>query len=175
MIAEHVGKQSTTVRRALKAAKVALVRPPGVQGLRVTEQDANELIQKHWPEAGPMFVRVQSIPTSRFTNLEDDVSFLRRIVDALQKNDTGYVIALERMKAQNEALRSMLNEILRETGMSRETCDQHFVARSNHYLDRILCDAELNSPMLSAMLDDRDPDEIPTEKGFPPLFPKSRQ
>lgn len=51
MLCEQTGKSRSAVVRALKTAKVATEKTPGVQGVRIQTRVANLFLAKQWPEA----------------------------------------------------------------------------------------------------------------------------
>jgi hypothetical protein len=54
MLAKHTGKHPKSVQRALKRANVPVEKFIGVQGLRLSEKDANNFLRRQWPETGPL-------------------------------------------------------------------------------------------------------------------------
>lgn len=48
-LALHTGKSHSAVERALKAAKLALEKHPGVKGRRLGINAANRFIARQWP------------------------------------------------------------------------------------------------------------------------------
>ena len=112
------------------------------------------------------------VPMSRLSDFAKRVSDLEAVVAELQRCNTGNVTAILRMKAQASAVYSLLAEVTEQHGMTVDVLETHFRVRSEFYLDRMLADAEKASPMMGALLDDREVQEVPEFDGYPPLFPR---
>ena len=107
---------------------------------------------------------------SQILEFEQRVSRLEATVADLENCNRGNVTAVLRMKAQASAVYSLLAEMTERHGFPAEVISAHFRVRSDYYLDRMLSDAEKESPALGAILDDRQVEEVPEFDGFPPLF-----
>lgn len=70
------------------------------------------------------------------------------------------------------ALRSIVSELVQAAGFPAPTVERAADVRAAHFLDAMLLETEKTNPGLAAALDLRDATIIPTEKGFPALFPK---
>jgi hypothetical protein len=103
-------------------------------------------------------------------DFEQRISRLEATVSNLETCNRGNVTAAMRIKAQASAVYSLLAEVTLKHGIASDVISAHLRARSNYYLDRMLADAEKESPQLGAVLDDRLPDEVPAFEGYPPLF-----
>ncbi len=107
---------------------------------------------------------------SQLSDFEQRVSLLEAAVKDLENCNRGNVTAVMRMKAQASAVYSLLVEISERHGFPAEVISAHYRVRSDYYLDRMLSDAEKESPALGAILDDRLAEEVPEFDGYPPLF-----
>lgn len=109
---------------------------------------------------------------SHLSDFEKRISDLEAVVAELQRCNTGNVTAVMRIKAQSSAAYSLLVEMAEQHGIPAEVVETHFQVRSEYYLDRMLSDAEKASPVIGAVLDDREVEEVPEFDGYPPLFPR---
>ena len=50
MLANHAGKDESTIRRALASARASVERIPGARGLRMKIEAANRFLGKYYPE-----------------------------------------------------------------------------------------------------------------------------
>jgi hypothetical protein len=107
---------------------------------------------------------------SQLSDVERRLSRLEATINDLENCNRGNVTAFMRLKAQASAVYSLLAEITEKHGFPAEVISAHFRVRSDYYLDRMLSDAENESPVLGAILDDRRVEEVPEFDGFPPLF-----
>lgn len=79
------------------------------------------------------------------------------------------------MKAKNDVLTSMVAEVCIHLGISKERFLQHLQGRYAQALDRRLKGAQAVDDGISAALDTRGLHEVPTEEGYPPLFPEDQK
>ena len=103
--------------------------------------------------------------------LETKTAELERRVAELDSFETNKITALVRLKAQILALESLLRELAEQQGVPRSEFAGHVTERSNHFLDLLLAEQVGVNPAINARLDDRDLDEVPTQKHYRPLFP----
>ena len=54
MLADHAGKEVSTIRRALAADRTSVEKIPGARGLRIRITVANKFLAKYYPSAGPV-------------------------------------------------------------------------------------------------------------------------
>lgn len=76
-----------------------------------------------------------------------------------------------RESARVSALFSFVRELCLHAGLSPEQFSRHLQARIDHYHDFYLRKVQDADDHLSGRIDNRTLDEVPTEGGFPPLFP----
>ena len=110
---------------------------------------------------------------SRISLVEGQLAAHQKILDSIARSDTGYVSAFTRLKAEIMALSSIVAELAQQSGIPLAEYQQHTQLRTAHFLDRFLADAERQNPALGAALDDRQQADVPTDRGFPPLFPEN--
>jgi hypothetical protein len=170
MICAHAGKAPGTVLRALKARAIPTERLPGAPGLRIEVREANKFLRRQWPEVGPM-PPGDTRPAGELSALEWKVMALEEISRELDLNDTAMFRAFLRIEAQLQALVSLLGDLGQRFGIDPADLRGHFEERSNQILDSMLLQRERENAAHAAELDDRQPEEIPTRRGFRPLFP----
>ena len=107
----------------------------------------------------------------RLQLLEQTVGFLKARVDTEDAHSTKMLPTNARRNARSMAMDSILIELAIHAGISEQQLQEHFEARTRHYLDLALQRSRDIGANLAGRSDDRDQDEIPTESGFPPLFP----
>ena len=107
---------------------------------------------------------------SHLLELERRLAQLEAKVSDLETCNRGNVTAVMRIKAHASAAYSLLAEVTERHGLAAELVQTHFQVRSAYFLDRMLSDAEEASPVLGAVLDDREVAEVPEFDGYPPLF-----
>jgi hypothetical protein len=170
MICAHAGKAPGTVLRALKVRAVPTERLPGAPGLRIELREANKFLRRQWPEAGPM--PPEDVPAAGEPSaLERKVMALEETSRELDLTDTAFFQAFLRLNAQLRALISLLGDFGQRLSIDPADLRGHFEERSNQFLDSMLLQRERENAAHAAELDDRQPEEIPTRRGFRPLFP----
>jgi len=112
---------------------------------------------------------------SDFEKLGSRVGEVERILALLVKGQKTVSIvedgALLRQNARLTAMTSMVRELCFQMGLSDEEFASHLEARTSYFHDTLLQAIRAKNPNLAGQLDNRDPEEIPTAKQFPPLFP----
>jgi len=104
-------------------------------------------------------------------SIEERVADLESFIAIFDKFNTSNKAREQLENAKSMALGSMILELATQAGLSREAASRHYDTRTQFYHDVLLRIAEDVSPRRSAELDKRSLHSIPTEDGFPPLFP----
>ncbi len=98
----------------------------------------------------------------------NDDQELERLQQALRLSEQQ---AKFRHNASHFALFSIVKELAIRSGLSETDFHRHFDLRRHHYHARSLEKIEDLHPHRAAEFDDRPLADVPTDPGFPPLFP----
>lgn len=105
---------------------------------------------------------------ARVGEVEKILGLLVKGQGAVQTSQSG---ALLRGNARLTALTSLVRELCLHAGLSDEEFAGHLKVRTAFYHDRLLQAIREKNPNLAGRVDNRDPEEVATDKQYPPLFP----
>ena len=83
--------------------------------------------------------------------------------------------AMLRANARLTAMTSLVRELCLHAGLTDEEFTGHLAVRTEFYHDRLLQSIRVKDPNLAGRVDNRDPEEVSTEKQYPPLFPEDME